>query len=85
MPIRNTKTLAAYKAEYNALVQGMTAMAERAVQVRKNAAALAARGNRIASGPVFTSTTAIARSLKALPTFKGEGERNVRPASSTRR
>lgn len=85
MPIRNTKTLPAYKAEYNALIVGATAMLERAVQVRKNAASLAKRGNRIATGPVALSTASIAASLKRLPTFKGEGERNVAPASTARR
>ena len=76
MPIRNTKTEAAYKEEYNSLVVGATAMLERAVQVRKNLASLGKRGNSYATGPVARQTTQVAAYLKGLKTFKGAFERN---------
>lgn len=77
MAIRNTKTEAAYKAEFNALLQGATVAAERMVQVRKNLSSLGKRGNSYATGPVARSVGSIFTSLKAVKSFKGEGERNI--------
>jgi len=84
MAIRNTKTESAYKAEFNALIVGATAMLARAVQVRKNIASLGKKGNKYSTGPVAVKTASISASLAALPTFKGEGERNPKAPAARR-
>lgn len=68
------KTEAAYKAEYNSLVVGATAMLERAVQVRKNLTKVA-RGNHSTS-PNGSAASAAHKAVSSLKTYKGEFERN---------
>jgi hypothetical protein len=77
MPIRNTKTEAQYKEEFNSLIVGATAMLGRAVQVRKNLASLGKRGNHYSTGPVALATGAAYKALLAIKTFTGAFERNA--------
>lgn len=76
------KSEQAYKTEFNALIVGATHMVGRAVQIRVNLAKVGKRGNRYATGPVAVATKAAFAVLGRLSTFKGEGERNPRPAST---
>lgn len=68
---------AAYKAEYNSLVVGATAMLKRAVQVRVNLGKVGKRGNKYATGPVASATKSACMALGSLKTFKGPFERNA--------